>query len=135
MDNQQGPTVCIAQGALINVVSQPGWEGSLGESGYVCLYSRLPLLAARNYHSIVNWLRAPAQALQSSLTLGGPMDCSPPGSTIHGILQARTLEWVAMPSSRGTSGTRDPNSVYRIAGGFLTAEPLGKPSWRHCDIK
>ena len=30
-----------------------------------------------------------------------PMDCSPPGSSVHGLLQARTLEWVAMPSSRG----------------------------------
>ena len=36
-----------------------------------------------------------------------PMDCSPPDSSIHGILQARILEWVAMPSSRGSSGPRD----------------------------
>ena len=34
------------------------------------------------------------------LTLCDPMDCSPPGSSVHGILQARILEWVAMPSSR-----------------------------------
>ena len=43
------------------------------------------------------------QSLQSCLTLGDPMDCSPPGSSVHGILQARILEWVAMPSSRGSS--------------------------------
>ena len=36
-----------------------------------------------------------------------PMDCSPPGSSVHGILQARTLEWVAVPSSRGSSWPRD----------------------------
>ena len=36
-----------------------------------------------------------------------PLDCSPPGSSIHGILQARKLEWVAMPSSRGSSRPRD----------------------------
>ena len=36
-----------------------------------------------------------------------PMDCSPPGSSVHGSLQARTLEWVAMPSSRGSSPPRD----------------------------
>ena len=36
-------------------------------------------------------------------TLCDPMDCSPPGSSVHGILQARILEWVAMPSSRGSS--------------------------------
>ena len=38
---------------------------------------------------------------QSCLTLCNPMDCSLPGSSVHGILQARILEWVAMPSSRG----------------------------------
>ena len=38
---------------------------------------------------------------QSCLTLCDPMDCSPPGSSVHGILQARTLEWVAIPFSRG----------------------------------
>ena len=37
--------------------------------------------------------------LQSCLTLGDPMDCSPPGSSVYRILQARILEWVAMPSS------------------------------------
>ena len=36
-----------------------------------------------------------------------PMDCSLPGSSVHEILQARTLEWVAMPSSRGSSQPRD----------------------------
>ena len=40
------------------------------------------------------------------------MDCSPPGSSVHWILQARLLEWVAMPSSRGSSQPRDqPKSV------------------------
>ena len=37
---------------------------------------------------------------QSCLTLGNPTDCSPPGSSVHGILQARILEWVAMPFSK-----------------------------------
>ena len=39
---------------------------------------------------------------QSYLTLCNPMDCSPPCSSVHGILQARILEWVAVPSSRGS---------------------------------
>ena len=38
---------------------------------------------------------------QSCLTLRDPMDCSPPGSSVHDILQARILEWVAIPCSRG----------------------------------
>ena len=43
---------------------------------------------------------------QSCLTLCNPMDCSALGSSVHGILQARILEWVAMPSSRGSSNPR-----------------------------
>ena len=48
------------------------------------------------------------------------MDHNPPGSSVHGILQARILEWVAMPSSRGTSQLRDWTQVSQIAGGFFT---------------
>ena len=40
-------------------------------------------------------------------TLCDPMDCSPPGFSVHGILQARILEWIAIPFSRGTSQPRD----------------------------
>ena len=43
------------------------------------------------------------QLLQSRLTLCNPVDCSLPGPSAHGILEARILEWVAMPSSRGFS--------------------------------
>ena len=49
-----------------------------------------------------------------------------PGSSVHGILQARILEWVAMPSSRGSSPFRDRTCVSCIASRFFTAEPLGK---------
>ena len=48
-----------------------------------------------------------AKLLQLCPTLDDPMDCSPPGSSVHGILQARILEWVAMPSSRGSSHPMD----------------------------
>ena len=53
-------------------------------------------------HSLLPRLRFPcgAKSLQSSLTLCDPRDRSPPGSSVHGILLARILEWVAMPSSR-----------------------------------
>ena len=44
---------------------------------------------------------------QSYLTLCDPVDCSPPGSSVMRMLQARILEWVAMPSSRGSSPVRD----------------------------
>ena len=66
-----------------------------------------------------------AQSLQSCPTLCSPMDCSPPGSSVHGILQARTLEGVAMPSSRGSSQPRGRTrvaSISCITGRFFTAE-------------
>ena len=44
---------------------------------------------------------------QLCLTLCDPIDCSPPDSSVHGILQARILEWVAIPFSRGSSQPRD----------------------------
>jgi len=44
------------------------------------------------------------------------MDCSPPGSSVHGILQASILEWVASPFSRGSSRTRNQTHISRIAG-------------------
>ena len=69
--------------------------------------------------------------IQSCLTLCDPMDCSPPASSVHGILQARTLEWAAMPSSRGSS-------QFRIEG---IMQPLDKrrlvrclvPHPEHCE--
>ena len=71
------------------------------------------------------WLCCPmsnactAQSLQSCLTLCDPMDYSPPGSSVPGILQTRILEQIAMPSSRGSSWTRDQTCVSCIAGGFF----------------
>ena len=57
---------------------------------------------------------------QSCLTLCGPVDCSSPGSSVRGVLQARILEWVVMPSSRGSSQLRDQTQVSHFAGGFFT---------------
>ena len=48
-----------------------------------------------------------AKSLGSYLILCNPMDCSPPGSSVHEIFQARVLEWVVVPSSRGSSQPRD----------------------------
>ena len=70
-----------------------------------------------------------AQPLQSCPTLCNPIDCSPPDFSVHGVLQAKILEWVAMPSSRGSSQLRDWTCIscgYCAAGGFFTAEPPAK---------
>ena len=48
-----------------------------------------------------------AKSLQLCPTLHDLMDCSPPGSSVHGVLQGRILEWVSVPSSRGSSRPRD----------------------------
>ena len=61
-----------------------------------------------------------AQSLQSCPTLHDVLHCSPPGSSVHGILQARILEWVAITNSRGSSKPRDWTWVSCIAGGFIT---------------
>ena len=56
-----------------------------------------------------------------------PLDCSPPGSSVHGISQARILEWVAISFSRGSSQLRNQSCVSCTAGGSLIAEPQGSP--------
>ena len=53
-------------------------------------------------------------------TLCNPMDCSLPDSSVHGIFQARVLEWIAISSSRGSSQPRDQTQVSHIAGRFFT---------------
>ena len=67
-----------------------------------------------------NRLKVKVLVAQSCLTLGDPMDSSQPGSSVQGILQARILEWVAIPFSRVSSSTRDQTRVSRIAGNFFT---------------
>ena len=78
-----------------------------------------------------------AKLPQSCLTLWDSMDCNPPSCPIHGILQARVLEWVAMSSSSGSSQARDQTHISCIvpytAGGFFTTEPLRKPNDINCN--
>ena len=75
---------------------------------------------------------------QSCPTLCNPIDCIPSGSSVHGILQTRTLKWVAIPFSRGSSQPRDQTQVSHIAGRFITVWatrnesviPTGHPWWQ-----
>ena len=92
----------------------------------------------------VLYSRATREACTQAISVGGRsiatlcdpmdcMDCSPRASSVHGILQARILEQVAMPSPRGSYRPRDQTRVSCIsctAGEFFTAEPLGKPVLR-----
>ena len=60
-----------------------------------------------------------SEIAQSCPTLSDPVDCSLPGSSVHEILQARVLEWVAISFSRESSQPRDPNQVSFTEGGFF----------------
>ena len=68
-----------------------------------------------------------SKSLQSSPTLCNPMDCSSPGPSVNGILQARALKWVAIFSSRGSSSPRDwPGCLLYWQAGTLPLVPPGK---------
>ena len=74
-----------------------------------------------------------AKSFQSCLILCDPMNCSPPGSALHEILQERILEWVAMPSSRGSSQPGTELASLRspaLAGGFFTTSATWEASIR-----
>ena len=75
-----------------------------------------------------------AKLFQSCPSLCDTMDCSPQGSSVHGILQARILEWVAMPSSRGSSLPRHWTRLLcalHWQAGSLPLVPPGKPESRY----
>ena len=61
--------------------------------------------------------------VQSYQTLCDPMNCSPPGSSVHGISEASILEWAASSSSKGSSRPRDWTHISCIGSGFFTIEP------------
>ena len=82
------------------------------------------------YSVLLSILCVHAKLFQSRPTLWDSIDSSPPGSSVHGILQARTLEWTAMPSFRGSSWPRNRTCISCdscIAGRFSTPKPLGNP--------
>ena len=109
------------------------WKRGMGEIGQISL--TLPQSYLKKKEDLpVNLftfffvqLCARAKSLQSCSALCDPMDCSLPGSSVHGILQARILEWAAMPSSRRSSWHRDRTPGSCIAGGFFTTELQGGP--------
>ena len=70
---------------------------------------------------------------QSFPTLCDPMDYSPPGSSVHGISQARILEWVAMPFSRESSQPRDQTHISCTAGRFFTAWATREGETSYCE--
>ena len=81
----------------------------------------LERLPTRNWASAAFWsVVKSSEVAQSCLTLCNPIDCSLSGSSIHGIFQARVLEWTAISFSRGSSRPRTRTPVSHIAGRFFT---------------
>ena len=72
-------------------------------------------------------LRSLVEVSQSCLTLSNCLDCSTPGFSAHGILQARILEWVAMPFTRGCSQTRNQTQSPALQADSLPSEPQERP--------
>ena len=77
-----------------------------------------------------SWGKWPYEVAHSGLTLCYPMDCNLPGSSVHGILQARVLEWVAIAFCRGSSQPRGQTRVSCIAGGRLTIWAIREAWWK-----
>ena len=78
---------------------------------------------------LLRMVQGEAKATRSCPTLCSLMDCSLPGSSVHSVFQARILEWVTIPFSRGSSQPRDQtcfSCTSCIAGRFFTNEPPGK---------
>ena len=108
----------------------PGSKSLRGQNHYPLLL----LLSSSTNHPFLSALSAGRtnhgkceSVSHSVLFLCNPTNCSPPGSSVHGILQARISEWVAIPFSRGSSQIKDQTWVSCIVGRFFTSEPPGKP--------
>ena len=87
------------------------------ETIFFCLWIPISLDCFESLQILISpFSESESEVAQSCPTLCNPMDCSPPGSSVHGILQARILEWVAISFSRGSSQPRDRTQVSRIAG-------------------
>ena len=72
-----------------------------------CMWPQMNRRFSINLIPDYNSNKGECSVVQSCLTLRDPMDCSLPGSSVHGVFQARILEWVAISSSRGSSPPRD----------------------------
>ena len=83
----------------------------------------------------LHWQYVHAKSLQSCPTLCDPMNHSPPGSSVHGILQARTLVWVAIPFFRGSSRPRDRTQVPCIGKWILKHRTTREAHQPECESR
>ena len=105
------PPVLLGRAFLHNHEAPAPWRSASDEVAGLRAFSSIAHCESEKVKVLVT---------QSCLTPCEPMDCSPPGSSVCGISQARILEWVVIPSSRGSSQPSDQTWVSYIAGFFPT---------------
>ena len=94
--------------------------GGLQSHGVTKSQTRLSDFTSFHFHFLCTNRKAKVKVTESCPTLCSPMDCSPPGSSVYRILQARTLKWVAISFSKGSSQPGDRTQVSCIAGRLFT---------------
>ena len=110
-----------------SATGRPLQLGGLASPGHLSELSFLhPFHAFENVNDIII-REVKVLVAQLCQTLCNPMDCSPPGLSVHAILQARNLEWVAIPFSRGTPRCRDGTRHSALQVDSLPSESPGKP--------
>ena len=121
---------CIGRQTLYHLSHQ-------GSPSFICLFFQIlsPYRLSQNIeHSSLCYKVGPYQLFhtwyclvaKSCMTLCNPMNDSPPGSSVHGISQARILQWVAISPFRGSSQPKDWTRVSCTAGRFFASEPPGQ---------
>ena len=92
------------------------------------------LLKAARWTQQVTYRGSEVKVAQLCPTLCNPLDCSLPGSSVYGIFQARILQWVAIPFSRGSSQPRDWTQVFIAGRVFTIWSTREAPTWvSHCE--
>ena len=130
--NQKISNICNSTQTQISVTLQSSLQNPLliQNSLKYCLMTSGNYNRDSHFHVLASAL--------SCLILCDPVDYSAPGSSVRGILQARILEWVAIPSCRGSSQARDQTQVSGTARGFFTvwatrealSFPMDHDKWR-----
>ena len=119
------PWTCMAGSTACTCNTEPclPWRPSpdthLMDASHHCSLFQFPY-QLQSTHQNLSFFCLLVKATQSCPTLCDPMDYNLPGSSVHGILQARMMEWVTIPFSMGSSWPRDQTQVSCAAGRFLT---------------